>query len=278
MKHKRVIYIGNEIAREAVGSKESLEALAVVLSIKLTFVNSIVSKATAVRVMKILRIGFTRYNRAVSYALNAGWLVRKGDKLVAVLKLKTPNSFNIKFCFTRTFYKGERNNDVVAAYTLTELCNYIRQGVLLFHISRQATVYDTVTMATHPTKAQGHKAMRSARRRLKRWGMREPKLNGKANRLSYAKMSEVICCSKSKSKSLVKNLVSNGVITKHENYRRTKINVRDYANHGALIRETHIEAKKRGYLVYHNGAVCVRLANSYTINRSPVKFKFAHAV
>ncbi len=278
MKHKRIIYIGSGLAKEAVGSKESLEALAVVLSIKLTFVNSIVSRATAVRMMKVLRIGFRRYNRAVGYALEAGWLVRKGDRLVAALKLKTQDSFNIRFCFARTFYRGKRSGDVAAAYTLTELCNYIRQGVLLFHISKQTTVYDTLTMATRPTKAQGHKAMLRARRRMGRWGMRNAGLQGGADRLSYMRMSEILCCSKTKSINLVKPLVKCGVIGKRENFRLTNIGVRDYAFNAAMVREVHAELRKRACPVYHDGRVCLRLANSYTINRNPVKFKFSDAV
>lgn len=278
MKHKRILYLGSKLASEAVASKEAVEALAVVLSIKLTFVDSIINDATAVRVMKILRVGHARYKRAVDYALNAGWLVRRGDKLVAALKLKQPNSFNIKLCFTRHFYAGKRSrhDEILAPYTLTQLCNIIRQGVLLFHISKQSMVYDTITMATHPSKKQS-RAMKGALKRIKGWGMREPKLKRKANRLSYARMSEVAGCSKTKSKSLVKELVAGSVIDKRENYRPTSIDVRDYAINGSYMHEAHDEARKSGHLVYHEGKVCVRLANSYTIKRNPIKFKFSRS-
>lgn len=279
MKCKRIIYLGTEVVKEAIVSKEAIEALAAVLSIKLTFVNSVIKNATATRVMKILRIGFTRYNRAINYAIARGWLVRDGNKLIATLKLKELNKFNIRLCFSRCFYVGKRNagDDIVSAYSLTELCNIIRQGVLLFHISKQATVYDTITMATHPTHRQGRDAMLKAKRRSKRWGMCEPKLKGKADKLSYARMAQVAGCSKSKSKSLIKTLVKGGVIDKHENFKRTNISVEDYRANGALLRELHFEARKRGCLVYHEGKVCVRLANSYTLNRQPIKFKYANA-
>lgn len=280
MRHKRIIYLGSKLASEAVGSKESLEALAVVLSIKLTFVDSTINNATAVRMMKIMRIGHTRYARAVNYALNAGWLVRKDGKIVAALKLKQPDSFNIRLCFTRHFYTGKRRkaDDITAVYTLTQLCNFIRQGVLLFHISKQATVYDTVTMATHPSKKQ-RRMMKGALKRTKRWGMCNPKLKGKADRLSYARMSEIAGCSKTKSKSLIKVLVADGVIDKHENFKQTSYDVETYrSDKGAFLRELHFEQKKRGCIVYHEGKVCVRLANSYTVNRNPVRFKFQRAI
>lgn len=277
MKHKRIIYIDPKLAKDACGSKGSLEALAVVLSIKTTFVNSIMRNATAVNVMQTLRIGYTRYNRAVSYAIDKGWLTRRGDNLIAG-KLRVDKAYNIRFKFSRCFYRGKRRGgDIKAPYTLTELCNFIRQAVLLFHISKQNTVYDTVTMATHPSAKQ-KEAMKASKRRLRRWGMCEPRLKGKARRLSYARMSEIAGCSKSKSKSLIKILVNDGVIEKKENFKRTNIDVEDYRANGSMMRELHFEAKKRGCIVYHEGRICVRLANSYTIKRNPISFKYDRKV
>ena len=91
-------------------------------------------------------------------------------------------------------------------------------------------------------------------------------------------MAEIAGCSKTKSKSLVRSLVATGAITKRENYKRTDIDVHEYSVHGALIRQLHVEARKRGFLVYHNGKVCVRFANSYAVNRNPIRFKFDRAV
>ena len=57
MKGKRKIFLDPELARAAVGSKESLEALAIVLGVKITFISSVVTNATAVRLMHIFGIG-----------------------------------------------------------------------------------------------------------------------------------------------------------------------------------------------------------------------------
>jgi len=220
--------------------------------------------------MRIFRIGHTRYKRAVDYALKQGWLIRKGDMLVAG-RIKAVGGYNIKLVFTKHFYIGKRqkSDDIKAAYTLTQMCNFIRQAVILFHISKQAVVYDTITMATHPPKRTPQQVHRGAEKRAESWGMCKPKLRRKANRLSYARMSELASCSKSKAKALVKALVNDNIIDKQENYERTKYNIRDY---GKAMREDYARLGKRGFIVRHDDKVMLRLANSYSLNKSVVKF------
>ncbi len=111
MYRRRNIYLDPKLAGESVGTKESAEALAVVLGIKVTFVNSVVTDASATRLMHILRIGHTRYKRAVNYALRKGWLVREGDNIRAA-SIKALDSYNIRLVFTKHHYYGKRGKDV----------------------------------------------------------------------------------------------------------------------------------------------------------------------
>lgn len=269
MYRKRNIYLDPKLAGEAVGSKESVEALAVVLGIKVTFVNSVVTDASATRLMHILRIGHTRYKRAVGYAMRKGWLIREGDNIRAA-NIKALNSYNIRLVFTKHHYCGKRGKDVRCPYTLTQLCNFIRQAVLLYHISKQVVVYDTITTATRqPTSSKLRSKHKAAQKRVENWGMRKPKLRKKADRLSYARMSELAGCSKSKAKSLVKTLVGNGVINKTENYEKTQWNIDEYSK---MLRDGYAASGNRGFLVRHDGKVMLRLANSYSLNRPIVKY------
>lgn len=269
MYRKRNIYIDPKLAGEAVGTKESIEALAVVLAIKVTFVNSVVTNASAVRLMHILHIGHTRYKRAVGYALRKGWLIREGDNIHAA-NIKALDSYNIRLVFTKHHYYGKRGDDIRCPYTLTQLCNFIRQAVLLYHISKQAVVYDTITTATRqPTSSKLRSKHKAAQKRVESWGMRKPKLRKKADRLSYARMSELAGCSKSKTKSLVKSLVGGGVINKTENYEMTRWHIDEYSK---MLRDGYAASGNRGFLVRRDGKVMLRLANSYSLNRPVVKF------
>lgn len=269
MYRKRNIYLDPKLAWEAVGSKESIEALAVVLGIKVTFVNSVVTDASAVRLMHILRIGHTRYKRAVNYALRKGWLVREGDNIRAA-NIKAFNCYNIRLVFTKHHYYGKRGKDVCCPYTLTQLCNFIRQAVLLYHISKQAVVYDTITTATRkPTCSKQRTKQKVAAERAGGWGMRKPKLRKKADRLSYARMSELAGCSKSKTKSLVKSLVVGGIINKTENYEKTELHIDEYSK---MLRDGYAASGGRGFLVRYDGKVMLRLANSYSLNKPVVKY------
>lgn len=270
MKHKRIIYIDHKLAQGASGSKESLDALALVLSIKLTFVDSCVRDGSAVNIMRTFGIGHTRYKRAVEYAQKKGWLIRKDDTFIAT-KIKTIGAYNIRLVFSKHFYKGKRtkSDNIKAAYTLTQMCNFIRQAVILFHISKQAVVYDTITMATHPSKRTSQQAHKHAVKRTEQWGMCKPKLRRKANRLSYARMAELTSCSKSKAKSLVKSLINNKVIDRHENYERTKYHIDEYSK---VMRDDYARLGKRGFLVRHDGRVMLRLANSYSLIKPVVNF------
>lgn len=269
MYHKRNIYIDPKLAKAAVGSKESIEALAVVLAIKVSFVSSLVKDASAVRLMHILRIGHTRYKRAVNYALRNGWLVREGDNIRAA-SIKTLDSYNVRLVFTKHYYNGRRSDDVRCPYTLTQLCNFIRQAVLLYHISKQAVVYDTITTATRQlTSSKARSKQSAAMKRVEGWGMRKPKLRKKADRLSYARMSDLAGCSKSKAKSLVKSLIGGGVINKSENYEKTKWHIDEYSK---ILRDNYVALGNRGFLVRHDGKVMLRLANSYSLNKPIVKY------
>lgn len=269
MYRKRNIYLDPKLAGEAVGTKESAESLAVVLAIKVTFVNSVVTDASATRLMHILRIGHTRYKRAVSYALRKGWLIREGDNIRAA-NIKAFDSYNIRLIFTKHHYCGKRGKDVRCPYTLTQLCNFIRQAVLLYHISKQVVVYDTITTATRrPTSSISRSKHKAAQKRVEGWGMRKPKLRKKADRLSYARMSELAGCSKSKAKSLVKSLVGSGVINKTENYEKTQWNIDEYSK---MLRDDYAAYGNRGFLVRRDGKVMLRLANSYSLNRTIVKY------
>ena len=268
MRHKRNIYINPQLAREAVDTKESIEALAVVLGIKITFVNSIAVNASAVRLMHILHIGHARYKRAVGYALRKGWLVREGDNIRAT-RIKATDSYNVRLVFTRQFYRGRREADIRCPYTLTQLCNIIRQAVLLHHISKQAVVYDTISLATRPNKGTPQPKRKRAVKRIEGWGMCKQKLRKKGDRLSYAKMSELAGCSKSKAKSLMKSLVSGGVVNKTENYEKTKWHVNQYSR---MLRDGYAATGKRGFIVRHDGKVMLRLANSYSLNKPVIKY------
>lgn len=268
MKRKRHIYLDPKLAGAAVGTKESIEALAVVLGIKVTFVNSIVTNASAVRLMRILRIGHTRYKRAVGYALRKGWLVREGDNIRAT-SIKAIDSYNVKLVFAGHYHKGKRGDNVRCPYTLTKLCDFIREAVVLCHISKQAVVYDTLTLATCPGKRTSQSKFRKAKERAERWGMRKLNLRKKADRLSYARMSEIAGCSKSKAKSLIKTLVKGGVVNKTENYEETKWHIDDYSKE---LRDNYAACGGRGFIVRHDGKIMLRLANSYSLNRPVVKY------
>lgn len=258
----RNIYLDPALAKAAVNSKESIEALAVVLGIKVTFVNSVVNNASAVRLMHILRIGHTRYKRAVNYALRAGWLIREGENIRAA-SIKALNNYNVRMVFAKQRNRHKKADEIRCPYTLTQLCNIIRQAVLLFHISKQVVVYDTITMATHPGKRTSQAQHKAAKKRVENWGMRKLKLKKKANRLSYARMSNLAGCSKTKAKSLVKTLVSNGTINKTENYEKTKWDISEYSK---MLRDNYAATGRRGFIVRHDGKVMLRLANSYTLN------------
>lgn len=269
MYRKRNIYLDPKLAGVAVGSKESAEALAIVIGIKITFVNSVVTDASVTRLMHVLRIGHTRYKRAVGYALRKGWLIREGDNIRAA-NIKALDSYNVRLVFTKHYYSGKRGDDVRCPYTLTQLCNFIRQAVLLCHISKQVVVYDTITTATQqPTSSKLHSKQKAAQKRVESWGMRKPKLRRKADRLSYARMSELAGCSKSKTKSLVKSLVGSGIINKTENYEEARLHIDEYSK---MLRDDYAAYGNRGFLVRRDGKVMLRLANSYSLNRPVVKY------
>ena len=268
MRYKRELYISPQLASEAVKSKISLEALAITLGVKITFVDSIVKDASTTRMMHLLHIGHARYRLALSYALKRGWLVREGNNLRATC-IKQLDAHNVRFVLNKTYYGKKRTGDIRCPFNITQLCDLIRQSILLHHITKQAVVYDTIKKATHPKYGTSTKTIKRARKRACNWGMCKPSLREGADRLSYARISQIAGCSATKAKSLVKELVNEGFIVKQENYLSTPWSEKDYSqelvNNYALYGEC-------GYLVLRDGKVFAQLANTYYMNRCVVKY------
>jgi len=205
----------------------------------------------------------------VENAEKHGYFNRSDDKKdLIIMPLKECGSFNIRFrvpsrTASRLIRKGEA---VKAQYTLTQICNFIREAVLINQISKQQDLFDTLSKTERP---QNHIEYRRAKKKLSKRDMRPKKVDRRGRTLSYKRMAEHISCSRSKAKRLAKSLIARGTLLMQHNYEETHLNIDEFDKE---IRKQYSKFANRGFLVLMGGMVMVQIANSYSILRDVIRF------
>lgn len=247
---KQLLYISSSLASEAVHSKERLEALAFAVCVKRTFVSSYIKNATTRRCKDIFGIGSTRMCRIIRNGLEYGYLRRDGDSLVA-LPVRGEKEFNIRIESELMTFSRTRRAE--CQYRLKDIADAIRKAALLYHISKQTSCVDTTKKARG---VYGYKPMRNALRKIKSMRCSGEAYEGLSNR----RVMNIVGTGLNKARNLVRNLVSDKSVVKHERYAKTALKAKDFS-----IEENDVAAKfgLNGFMFPKNGNVYLRLSNAY---------------
>ncbi len=199
------LYLSIDYASEAVCSKETTEALAFAMLVKLTFVNSMIKDATVKRCKKIFGIGSARMCRIIKNGINNGYLKRDGNTITAC-PIKSEKQYHFHNDFealtaSRTEHEREDGDEVQCKYKLKEMVALIREAVLLNHISKQSECADTIKSLQAPKTSKGLK-------KAKKWKKRMRLLEDKAcERLSNRRIMDIthssLYCSRKTIRSIV---------------------------------------------------------------------------
>lgn len=269
MPRTKYIYISGRVASEAIKSKDTLDALALAVSCKLLFVNSTIKDAKISRVMALFGVGHSRAKRAIEAGIKAGYFKRSenGGDLIAT-QLKEYGAFNVRI--RRPGYTASRltrrGNPIKAQFSLTQICNFIREAKFINHISIQQDLFDTLSKTERP---QHPDEFRRATKKLSKHDMQAKNVDWNGRTLSYKRMAEHLSCSPSKAKHLVKKLAASGVIAIQHTFEETGMHINEFSME---IRKQYSKFINRGFLVLKNGFVVTQIANTYSLLQNYVRY------
>lgn len=252
----RRIWIDPNIALSALGSKESLDALALCCMVKLTFADSLVKDASVRRMMKIFHISYGRCVKAIEEGISLGFFVRDGKGLRAS-KVKGVRANCVPLDIPTTDKKGE------CPIGIAKMCDQLRGAVLYNHIAKQNDLRDTIRLARDPKRGE-LKPMRRAKARLRKKGVCVN--NRSANevvRLSYAKVASMLNVSKTKAKAIIKRLRDKGLVKRVLQFEETGLHIDEFSKE---LQKGYSKYANRGFMVLCDGMVCLQLANAYLLN------------
>lgn len=219
--------------------------------------------------MALFGIGHGRAKRAIEAGLKHGYFKRRGNDLIA-MPIKERGAFNVLMNIKSRTAKvqlqrwSKSQDEIRAPFTLTQICNFIREAVLIYQISKQEDLFDTLLMTKQP---KSHIEYKKAMARFKKLKMRSRRIAENGRTMSYKRMTELMCCSKSKAKRISKGLIARGSISRQLNFEETGLDIDEY---GKELRKEQSKYLGRGFMVKHDGKVCVQVANSYSVLREVV--------
>lgn len=259
---KRFIHIGVNECVTAAPTKERLEALAFALLIKLTFVDSTIKNTSIRHLTYNLRMGWTRLSRMLKNALRYGYIVKEGDAYFAP-SLKQRGSFNYKAKFDLPSIS--KTEDGRTAYKLSFLMDYIRKIVFYNHIKKQDAFRDTALVVKSPSNK---KEFDAKRKRLKRMcgitSVSDDMLKG-AKRLSIRRAMTIMGTKRSKTKSLIKGMISEKAIVRRFENIPVGIDHKQLEKDYAMNQAVYAANKFGGHIHIFKGAVYIQVANHYDL-------------
>ena len=261
----RRIWIDIRFAQDALGSKESLDALALCCMIKLTFADSLVKDASVRRMMKLFHISYGRCVKAIEKGIEIGLFVKDGKGLRAS-RIKTVKKHCIPLDIPTTGNKGE------CPISITKMCNQLRGAVLYNHIAKQNDLRDTIRLACDPERGE-LESMKRAKARLRKKGVCVDERSAReVVRLSYAKVASMLNVSRTKAKTMVKRLRDKGLVKRVLQFEETGMPIEKFSKE---VQKKYSKYAGRGFMVLCDGMVCLQLANAYLLcGDSLVKFLY----
>lgn len=264
---RRQLNISTRTMTEAVKNKEVLDALALAVLCKMLFVSSTIKDAKITRVMELFGIGYARCKRTINVGLEKGFfrMSEDGKDLIAN-SLKEYGAYNFLFALPKLSASRllKRGKALKAHYTLTQICNFIREAVIINHISKQQNLFYTLSKTQNPKDLAEYRKAKSI---LRKYSMRHGVVERKGRMISYNRMADTISCSRSTAKRLVKGLVARKTLSMQLNYEESGFN---YEQFGKKLQYEYNEYSKRNFLITMDGKVLFQLSNSYTVIRTDI--------
>lgn len=231
----KVFNLNMKIAQDALKSKEALEALAFCIMVKNTFTDSTIKNATIRKCKTIFHIGTSRMVRIIQNGIKYGYLIKRGDDIVA-------NKFNDKkaFSYRLKFHYFKFDPELGCTIRIKDVVSIIRQAVVANHIRKMNSTTDTLNMTSSPKSTKEYK---KAKARIKRM------LKGDSFKIrdyvSNSRLAKIANTSLYNIRKCISSLVGGGIIS--WTYRSFKTNI-DPNNFKEGLRRFFMENGCCGYL------------------------------
>jgi len=179
---------------QALSDKDTLDAFALAIAIKLKYSSSVIHKADIRNLKLKFGIGTEKASKAFKNALRLGYISEYENMFVAN-KVAAKYYGNTKLVFD-------------CAITLKNVIRELKKLSILNHISVNNKVYSLKSTASNPSNL---KEFKDAKAKISKWGINKFNTDGG---LSYAAIAKVAKTSQRTAITLIKELVSEAKIKK----------------------------------------------------------------
>lgn len=241
---ERKIYLSISKAKEAIKSKDRLEAFAFAVQIKGLYVSSVLKNTEKVKLKSKFNVGHIKLTRLIENGLKYGYL-REFNGFLIASKLYEQNELVIALNF----------NSEKSLYSNNEIKGLIQRSVIIDHINKVEFLNNTICMTTDP-KAN-YKDRRKAVKKLYRY---VKSISGELIGISYDRLAKVANISRQKAIKFVKILVSKGVISKTLTFIETGI---DAISKDKSVQTIYKNGEHCGFLRKINYMYYLQMSNTY---------------
>lgn len=247
---KRVLYLSINNAKEAIQSKDRLEALAFAIQIKTAFVSSRLHKDHINTLKSKFNVGYDRLVRMIENGLRYGYLKRSNGFILAN-KLYEKKDICIKINLDQKIYSNNQIKEL------------IQRSVILDHINKVDFINNTLIQTTDTKK--GYKARKRAVKKLYKYVRTIPT---ELIRLSYIRIAQIANITRQKAIEFISIMVQKGIISKKCTFIRTNIK----ADHkDKAVQLTYKDNSNRGYLRKIDQNYFIQLSNVYSVTSNLIK-------
>lgn len=221
----QTILINISDATVAIHSPERLDGYTFAYMIKFTVVSGRINNASLDRLSAILHMGKQTVSRCLKSALKYGYVHREGSDIVVNATRK--DRLDYLYPLTKKLDRvsehiNEKDYVPECPFKFTKLKDVFRKIVAENHVAKQNDFSNTIECRVNP---RSEKQYRRADRRINR--MCRGKVVSDTDRLSNVRLANIMCCSKSKAKRLVKELVKDKVLSRKTNVEETDIDIQN---------------------------------------------------
>lgn len=238
----RTVKVSIPYIQEAMATKESFEALAFCLMVKLNITSSSFHHATYRRLKEATHIGSDKLKQLVSYCTEHGLLWRQGDSFqFGGLCKEGASQYKFKFRYVKR--QGKQLNFFI---TLAKVKDMLRRAILANHIKKVENIRQTTKLTSNPETLQDYRNGKRLARRLVVWGC--------DFFISNKRLAELAQCSISKVRSIKSGMMKADEISRTFSNTLICENASDFNVHafGKYVTDEQFLFEHNGMVYRHN--------------------------
>lgn len=196
-----------KVISEAIASKESFEALAFCLQVKLCIKSSVVHDATIRRLKSMTGMGTDRIRRILSLCKAEGMIDVDNNNTMTINALYDHQNVSMEYVYkfkNRYWKRGKNKDNLRFNLTVAQVMNMLRKAVVSHHVKKVENIRQHSLLTQNPKDVNEYRKGKRFLRRLAVWGF--------DFFISNSRLAQIAGCSVSKLRQMKRELIKAGEI------------------------------------------------------------------